>query len=206
MSVCPTRIGGVTMKSARLTLAAICLIVSIPAFAAESEHDLPDSVKTPGDRLTAVPNDEKTVECLSDLMGATVSAGDPITLTMICTSGYSACIRKVPASTRKKVFEAYSDPEGNHHGFCSVEQGCELDHLISLEIGGSNSEKNLWPQPYSGETWNAHVKDRLENWYHANVCNGHVSLKTAQDEISKDWITNYQKRLGSDPDADAPSQ
>jgi hypothetical protein len=193
------------MKSAKLAIAAICLIISVPGFAADTEHLLPDSTKTPGDRLLVVP-DEKTAGCLSELMGTSVSDGDPITLTMICTSRYSKCIRNVPAATKKKVYEAYGDAEGNNHGFCDVAQGCEIDHLISIELGGSNSEKNLWPQPYSGQTFNAHVKDRLENWYHAHVCSGHVSLKTAQDEISSDWIAAFKKRLGPDPEADAPSQ
>jgi hypothetical protein len=31
----------------------------------------------------------------------------------------------------------------------------ELDHLIPLELGGSNDLRNLWPQPFEGE-WNAH--------------------------------------------------
>lgn len=195
------------MKSARLAaFAAICLFVSIPVFSAEPEHTLPDSVKTPGDRLATIP-DGKTASCLSELMGETVSEGDPVTLTMICTSGYSKCIRNVSTATKNKVYEAYGDPDGNHKGFCDVQQGCEVDHLISIEIGGSNDEKNLWPQPYSGQAWNAHVKDRLENWYHANVCNGRVSLATAQKEISTDWITNYKKRMGSsDPEADTASQ
>jgi hypothetical protein len=194
------------MKSAKLVAtAAICLFFSIPAYAAETEHLLPNGEKTPGDRLLKVP-DEKTAGCLSDLMGTSVSDGDPITLTMICTPSYSKCIRNVSSATKKKVYEAYGDPEGNKHGFCDVEQGCEVDHLISIELGGSNDEKNLWPQPYSGQTFNAHVKDRLENFYHANVCSGHLSLKTAQDEISSDWIAAFKKRIGPDPEADAPSQ
>jgi hypothetical protein len=197
---------GATMKTAKLAIAVICLLVSVPVFAAGPEHLLPDSAQTPGDRLLTVPDDEKTVSCLSDLTGATVSAGDAVTLTMICTPGYSKCIRNVSTATKRKVYEAYGDPEGNKHGFCDVTQGCEIDHLISIEIGGSNDEKNLWPQPYSGQTFNAHVKDRLENWYHANVCSGHVSLKTAQDEISTDWIANYKRRLGTDPEADASTQ
>ncbi|HEY6991634.1 MAG TPA: hypothetical protein VH369_24790 [Bryobacteraceae bacterium] len=197
---------GADMKTSEVAIVAICLLIfSIPVFAAETEHLLPNSEKTPGDRLATVP-DDKTASCLSELLGATVSEGDPITLTMICTPSYSKCIRNVSTSTKRKVYEAYGDDAGNHHGFCDVEQGCEVDHLISIEIGGSNDEKNLWPQPYSGQTFNAHVKDRLENWYHANVCSGHVSLKTAQDEISSDWIAAFKKRLGPDPEADAPSQ
>lgn len=44
---------------------------------------------------------------------------------------------------------------------CGGPHGCEVDHLISLELGGANAIENLWPQPFDGK-WNAHVKDRLE--------------------------------------------
>jgi hypothetical protein len=37
-----------------------------------------------------------------------------------------------------------------------------VDHLIPLELGGSNDIANLWPQSYV-TVWNAHMKDRLEN-------------------------------------------
>lgn len=63
----------------------------------------------------------------------------------------------------------------------------EEDHLISLELGGSPTDpKNLWPQPYTG-VFGAHAKDKVENELHMEVCNGEISLKQAQQEISKDW-------------------
>jgi hypothetical protein len=69
---------------------------------------------------------------------------------------------------------------------------CEVDHLISLELGGSNDLKNLWPQSYQTKPWNAHVKDRLENALHKLVCAGSISLKQAQHEISTNWIDSYK--------------
>src|SRR5262249_16647341 len=64
----------------------------------------------------------------------------------------------------------------------------EVDHLISLELGGSNSIKNLWPQSYKTKPWNARVKDRLENRLHELVCSGQLDLATAQTETAPDWI------------------
>src|SRR6202047_21312 len=72
----------------------------------------------------------------------------------------------------------------------------EVDHLISLELGGSNSIKNLWPQSYVTKPWNAHVKDALENRLHAMVCAGKMSLKDAQMQISGDWIACYKRVFG----------
>ena len=59
----------------------------------------------------------------------------------------------------------------------------EVDHLISLELGGSNSIKNLWPEKQPG----ARSKDKLENSLHKQVCDGTISLPTAQREIVKWW-------------------
>jgi hypothetical protein len=57
--------------------------------------------------------------------------------------------------------------------------------LIALELGGSNRLTNLWPEPYD-ITWNAHVKDRLENRLHEMVCAGQLDLATAQRAIATD--------------------
>ena len=175
-----------------LVVAALVLAIA-PSFA-QTPPSLPDSGKTPGVALEMVP--ANSAGCLTNLLGDTVRSGDPVTLPMICTPGYTKCIRAVPTSVKRSVYTSYG-LEGNHTGYCDSTQGCEVDHLISLEIGGSNNQKNLWPQPYQGETMNAHVKDQLENWLHNEVCAGRMPLKQAQDEISSNWITSYNNHLGS---------
>lgn len=60
----------------------------------------------------------------------------------------------------------------------------EVDHLISLELGGSNSIKNLWPQIYP----EAYEKDRVEDELHRLVCQGKMNLRQAQVGISRDWV------------------
>jgi hypothetical protein len=75
----------------------------------------------------------------------------------------------------------------------------ELDHLIPLELGGSNARSNLWPQPYTG-AWNAHVKDALEDRLHAMVCaaNPSITLSEAQEGIRTDWIAMYKRVFRTD--------
>ena len=46
----------------------------------------------------------------------------------------------------------------------------EVDHLISLELGGADVAENLWPQSYDTEPWNAHTMDKLEDRLHAFTC------------------------------------
>jgi hypothetical protein len=187
----------------RIRLAAVIsflLVFAVPAFAQGTpKGELPDSTKTPGVTLTLVP-DEKAANCLTDLMGDKVEIDDAITQTMICTKGYSKCIRNVSSAVKKAVYKAYGMPDGPRTGLCDTEQGCEVDHLISIELGGANDRKNLWPQPYEGLKFNAHVKDKLENFLHDQVCNaGKLTLKAAQKEISTNWVESYKKHIG-DPD------
>ena len=58
-------------------------------------------------------------------------------------------VRNVTSAEKAAVFHSY-DLAGNHTGYCQNDDklGCEVDHLISLELGGSNDQANLWPEPY----------------------------------------------------------
>ncbi len=60
----------------------------------------------------------------------------------------------------------------------------EVDHLISLELGGSNDIKNLWPEPLHDPAGNGAVdKDAIENQLHDMVCSGETTLADAQHAI-----------------------
>ena len=109
----------------------------------------------------------------------------------VCTSGYSKLVRNVPSAVKQQVYASY--------GITRREKGeFEVDHLISLELGGSNSVKNLWPESYLTRPWNAKVKDQLENELHAEICSGKIDMKTAQQEIATDWIAAYKKHFNTD--------
>lgn len=125
-----------------------------------------------------------------------------VTVEQICTKGYANIfnggVRHVPESEKRQVFVAYfGKVPANPAAY-------EIDHLISLELGGANDIKNLWPQSYTGP-WNARVKDRLENWLAADVrhvlaAQGHdaatARLKLHQQEVAANWTNTYVKYLG----------
>jgi hypothetical protein len=119
---------------------------------------------------------------------------DPaLTKDVICASTFrTTTIRNVSEATKKQVYSIYLAK--NHEGRCAGAEGCEVDHLISLELGGSNAVENLWPESFSGEN-NAHNKDELENKLHSMVCKNQISLEQAQKEISTDWISAYKKYI-----------
>lgn len=114
--------------------------------------------------------------------GATLA----VTTEDICVPGYTQKVRDVPSAVKQQVYAEYGI---THHQPGEY----EVDHLISLELGGSNSIKNLWPESYETEPWNAHVKDQIENELHRLVCSGQLDLKTAQQAIATDWIAAYKQ-------------
>ena len=74
----------------------------------------------------------------------------------------------------------------------------ELDYLITPELGGSDDRRNLWPERYSSDLWNARVKDELERLLPRLVCAGTVPLATAQRDMATGWIAAYQKYFRTD--------
>jgi hypothetical protein len=116
--------------------------------------------------------------------GLTPGATLDVTNEDVCTPGYTKKVRNVPASIKRQVY--------THYQTTYVRGAYEVDHLIPLELGGSNSMRNLWPEAYS-LVWGAHLKDQLENRLHQLVCEGSLPLDTAQHWIAEDWIATYQR-------------
>jgi hypothetical protein len=104
----------------------------------------------------------------------------------VCIPGYAKSVRHVSGKVKAQVYREYGVA---HH----TPGEYEVDHLISLELGGSNDIRNLWPESYRTEPWNAHVKDKLEDRLHELVCAGRLSLPEAQKAIATDWISAYSR-------------
>lgn len=112
-----------------------------------------------------------------------------VPLETLCKPGYAGTVRNVPESEKKAVYKEYGIKF-----YKGIGKDYEVDHLISLELGGSNDIKNLFPQNYAGP-YGAHQKDLVENWLHRQVCSGKISLKDAQTEISTDWVSVYNQNI-----------
>lgn len=111
-----------------------------------------------------------------------------VTVNQICTSGYSSSVRNVPTSEKDQVYAEY--------GIASHYAGeYEVDHLVSLELGGSNDIANLWPE-LASPTPGFHQKDQVENYLHSQVCSGQLDLAKAQQEISTNWLAVYSQMNG----------
>jgi len=145
----------------------------------------PSQAAPPQYAATSAPSDQVNTLLLPDpkmTPGATL----PVTKDDICVPGYTKKVRNVPIDVKRQVYAEYGIRQHKPGDY-------EVDHLISLELGGSNSIKNLWPQSYLTHPWNAHVKDALENEMHDEICSGKLDLATAQHDIATDWIAAYKK-------------
>jgi len=107
------------------------------------------------------------------------------TKVQICVPGYSRGVRHVSSSTKRRVYAEYGIASRKPFEY-------EVDHLVSLELGGSNSIANLWPEPAS-PTPGFHQKDTVENYLHDQVCSGKMPLTKAQDLIAHNWIAVYRQ-------------
>jgi hypothetical protein len=116
-----------------------------------------------------------------------------LTRSVICSESFrTSTVRNVPQSQKYAVETEY--------GMVAKSYGrtMEIDHIVSLELGGSNDIANLFPEAGSGIA-NYHAKDKLENKLHALVCTGTMTLTAARTGIAKNWKTLYKHVYGVTP-------
>ena len=98
------------------------------------------------------------------------------TANAVCTLGYARRHRNVPYRIRDRVYTAYGLARGHRRGYI-------IDHLIPLELGGTNAVANLRPQPRP----ESKRKDRDEDRLHDEVCSGQITLAAARAEMIRLW-------------------
>ncbi len=113
----------------------------------------------------------------------------PLTAAELCAGVRP--VRLVRADVRDQVLREYG-MEG------VAAETYELDALITPELGGTAAPENLWPQRYASPTWNAHVKDALEQLLAERVCRTEMTLEQAQRDLALDWVAAYKRYFGTD--------
>ncbi len=109
-----------------------------------------------------------------------------LTKAVLCSSSFrTGTIRNVPQSEKFAVEVEYGMKPA-YYG-----RTLEIDHIIPLELGGSNDIANLYPETGYG------AKDRLENKAHDLVCAGTLTLRTAQQGIARNWQVLYKRVFGT---------
>jgi hypothetical protein len=70
----------------------------------------------------------------------------------LCKPGHAEIEGKISVQVKSQVFDQVWHTLNPHR--------YNVDRLIPPELGGSNSLKNLWPEPLAGE-WAYHMKSRM---------------------------------------------
>ena len=116
-----------------------------------------------------------------------------LTKAVVCSASFhTGDVRYVPDSEKHAVEVEY--------GMAPKKYGStlEIDHIVSLELGGSNDIANLYPEKANAHP-GYHAKDKLENRLHAIVCAGATTLRNAQRRIAADWQALYKQVFGTVP-------
>lgn len=84
--------------------------------------------------------------------------------------------RHVTFRTRWLIYGSYGIPLLKRVGYV-------IDHLVPLELCGTNDHTNLWPQPRA----EARAKDFDEHQLLTEVLNQRINLDSAQQSILAKW-------------------
>jgi hypothetical protein len=116
-----------------------------------------------------------------------------LTKRVICSSGFrTSDYRNVPLAEKRAVEQEYGLAPKSYGSML------EIDHIVSLELGGSNDIANLYPERANAHP-GYHVKDKLENKLHKLVCANLLDLTRTRRAIASNWERLYLKIYGVAP-------
>src|SRR4029077_17049781 len=120
----------------------------------------------------------------------TPGAYDPaITAAVLCSSSYRTSTYRAPESQTEHFKHDVAEPAYDQHDVSG-----ELDHLISLELGGANDAANLWVEAGSIPNPKDKIEDALHGWvYSATGTGAQRRLRQAQHAIAHNWLTAEAK-------------
>jgi hypothetical protein len=183
----------------RTTAITVCLVLGIFAAAAATAGlfaEPPPSVV--GVTVLVSPRTKTSGCALSPNPDRRCSPGayySKLTKQVLCSSSSRSGSIGYVAQAEKVAVEAEYGMKPAYYG-----RTLEIDHIIGVEIGGSNNIANLFPEratPSPGYP----VKDKLENKLHALVCSGEMTLRAAQRGIATNWQALYKRVFGNAPTA-----
>ena len=115
-----------------------------------------------------------------------------LTLKLLKTKGFTTkCVRNMATTPAQKAqtYAWYNIPRPQNNQGNSMT--CELDHIVSLQLGGADTLDNLWPQcgPNGVPLPKRHfkLKDDVENFIARQIKAGAMDMKDAQRRIAEDW-------------------
>jgi len=184
--------------SRRSVIAAAAIVSLAAAVPAAAQHDRSFTPKKDAGAPVLLAKRTKTSGCklgpTPDRKCSPGAYGTKLTQKVVCGSRFATGdYRDVPQSLKSAVERSYG-LKLRRYG-----KTLEIDHIVSLELGGSNDIANLFPEKRDVAP-GYKLKDKLENRLHDVVCTDHtMTLRQAQRAIARDWRTLYRKVFGVAP-------
>lgn len=147
--------------------------------------------------LVLIPTTTRAAD-ISDLNKTPSAVRGGLTKNRICEIKWGKDARHVTAKMKREVFAlyGYTGDEDPHCVPGKRGRRCEIDHLISRELGDADEVKNFWPEAYGTKPWNTRLEGKLENRPHKEMCARHSTLRQARDMPLHDRRVPYRKYYG----------
>jgi hypothetical protein len=108
--------------------------------------------------------------------GSFCTTSDPDFLELRYAEQIPICKRNVSTQRKRNIMQNYGYPMADRDHY-------EMDHCIPLNMGGSNSDLNLWPEPIDDD--NANPKNKLEGAIYKGLSSGTMTYEYALEEMRK---------------------
>jgi hypothetical protein len=188
-----------SIKALSSSLLCLSLLAFQPAHA-QNCHNVDASADQPLHAVSLPPSNGCSVKMtngypIPDPSCTPGGVNPTVTVDVLRDPAYrTGCTRNSGTSSAQKAgtYGWYKIPHPSNN--TGANQTCELDHLISLELGGADTLDNIWPQcgPSGVALAKRYFKqkDLVENYLAAQVKAGKIDLAEAQNGIAEDW-TQY---------------
>jgi hypothetical protein len=110
------------------------------------------------------------------------------TAQIICAPLYASRAFDMRRSAMAAVYHQYGIPRQQRGLY-------EIDHVVPLELGGSNDPANLFPQLRPQKR----AKNALDRRLQRLVCDSQRSLRLTQRAIARNWVAVYRQVFGRGP-------
>jgi hypothetical protein len=176
-------------------LLCVLVVLAVAAGTAAAASRAPRRVEL-GHKVLLAPRTRTSgcnLDALPDRRCSPGAYSSRLTNAVICSPHFSTRnIRRLKKSKKHAVEREYGLPAG------FFPNALEIDHIVPLRLGGSNSIANLFPEEYAyaNHAPGYAIKDRLDNHIRALVCSGGMRLRTAQQRIAADWEKLYREVFG----------
>jgi hypothetical protein len=161
------------------------LVVGLLAFVGATAALVPATAAAAAHRTKAAITTTTSTVPISVLIAHTPGATNP-TITQataastICKHQYVDKINsQISKKTSTEVFAEYAIAKKKRSDFA-------IDHLVPIDLGGTNAISNLWPIPLKG-TATAQRKAVVDAAVHKSMCAGFISLAAAQGLFNASW-------------------